>query len=287
MSSKPGIIVGVHGLENKPPPDETMRGWKAAINEGLSRNCGHHHQDIPFKLVYWADLRNDEPLIRDEIKEPYQTAPGEGPFPGPDTGKRLSINTVAAQIYRGLDWLQTQTGFTPVDDTILKARFDDLWRYQAGTTFARQARQRLRERIEAVAGHRILLVAHSMGALIAYDVLRHLEQDARSVRIKHFVTIGAPLGLAKVRSKIAAEHGAVRMPNNVGQWSNLSDKRDLATVADTISKDYAPNDSGTRVRDVAVLNAYHLPNGKPCHHTAFGYLRSPEFSEMVRRLLGI
>ena len=203
----------------------------------------------------------------------------------PPEDDRWSTTTIVEHVYKGLGWIQAKTGFTPVDDLILKTRFDDLWRYQSGTTFARHVRQRLCEHIKALAGHRILLVAHSMGALIAYDVLRLLERDAPSVWVEHFVTIGSPLGLAEVRLKIAAEHGAVRTPNNVGQWSNLSDKLDAATVADTLSRDYAPSDHGVGIRDVAVLNAYHRPNGKPYHHMSFGYLRSPEFSEIVRSVL--
>jgi hypothetical protein len=284
-SSKPSIIVGVHGLENKPPLGDAMRAWKSAISEGLVRNCGYDQGEIPFDLVYWADLRNDQPLVPDEIEEPYRPDPGSGPFPKPDADDRWSTTTIVEHVYKGLGWIQAKTGFTPFDDLILKAGFDDLWRYQSGTTFARQVRQRLCEHIKALAGHRILLVAHSMGALIAYDGLRLLERDAPSVWVDHFVTIGSPLGLAEVRLKIAAEHGAVRTPNNVGQWSNLSDKRDAATVADTLSADYAPSEHGVGIRDVAVLNAYRRPNGKPYHHMSFGYLRSPEFSEIVRSVL--
>lgn len=35
---RPSVIVGIHGLANKPPVDEKTRWWKAAIAEGLARN---------------------------------------------------------------------------------------------------------------------------------------------------------------------------------------------------------------------------------------------------------
>jgi hypothetical protein len=284
-TSKPGIILGIHGLENEPPLDETIRSWKASISEGLARNSSCDQLDIPFEFVYWADLRYGQPLAPDQIEEPYHPDPGHGPFPGPELGGGQSINTLLEQVYKGLDWIQTKTGFTPIDDLILKTRFEDLWRYQSETTFAQEVRGRLYERLQAVAGHRILLVAHSMGSLIAYDVLRLLERDAPSVWVDHLVTLGSPLGMAEVRLKIADEHGAVRTPNNVGHWSNLSDKRDLATLADTLSKVYASSDCGVSIRDVAILNAYHRPNGAPYHRMSYGYLRSPEFSEIVRSVL--
>ncbi|MBB2961455.1 hypothetical protein FHU13_001839 [Methylobacterium sp. R2-1] len=35
------------------------------------------------------------------------------------------------------------------------------------------------------------------------------------MRIEHLVTAGSPLGLAKVKLKFEAEHGTLRVPNNV------------------------------------------------------------------------
>ena len=32
---RPSVIVGIHGLANKPPVDEKTRWWHAAIAEGL------------------------------------------------------------------------------------------------------------------------------------------------------------------------------------------------------------------------------------------------------------
>ena len=142
-------------------------------------------------------------------------------------------------------------------------------------------RARLCDRIKAQAGRRILLVAHSMGSIIAYDALRMLERDAPSVRIEHLVTLGSPLGLAEVKLKVVAEHGAVRTPNNVGRWTNLADKRDVATVAGELAQDFAPNDQGVGICDVAVINEYRGPTGAPNHHKSYGYLRTPELSEIA------
>lgn len=277
------MIIGIHGLENKPPLDEKMRWWKAALVEGLKRNCGSKADEIPFEFVYWADLRYNRPILSDENKEPYHPDPGTGPFPRPDLDETQPVNAVLETVYEGLDWVQSKTGVTPVDDIILKTRFDDLWHYQSETGFAQEVRGRLCVRIKASSGQPVLLVAHSMRSIIAYDALRMLERDEPSVLVDHFVTLGSPLGLAEVKLKVAEEHGEVRVPNNVGRWTNLADRRDIATVAGGLADDYAPNRHGASVRDSAVVNAYRRPNGEPNHHKSYGYLRTPELSAIALR----
>ena len=188
---------------------------------------------------------------------------------------------IVSKVYRGLAALQTATGATPVDDAILEHRFDDLWHYHSETPFAWHVRRRLIDVLERLAGRRVLLAAHSMGSIIAYDALRMLERENPSVQVEHLVTLGSPLGLAEVRAKIAEENGAARVPNNIDRWTNLADNRDLAAVAGKLVEVFARNDRGVGVNDMAVVNAYLRPNGSANRHKSYGYLRTPEFSEVA------
>jgi hypothetical protein len=52
------VIIGIHGLANKPPRDEKMGWWKRALIEGLKRNCSKTTDELSFDFVYWADLRS-------------------------------------------------------------------------------------------------------------------------------------------------------------------------------------------------------------------------------------
>ena len=45
---RPSIIIGIHGLANKPPVDEKTRWWKAAIAEGLDQNEGMAGAEFAF-----------------------------------------------------------------------------------------------------------------------------------------------------------------------------------------------------------------------------------------------
>lgn len=275
------VIIGIHGLANKPPADEKTRWWEAAIAEGLTRNEGIADPRFSFEFVYWADLRYDAPLTEDDNREPYRPYDGDGPLPGGDEAPTLTANDVLAPVYAGIDALEEATGVTLVDDVILENRFDDLWHYHAERNFAQAVRSRLIERLRAHRHHRILLVAHSMGSVIAYDALRHLERDDPSLRIDHLVTAAAPLGLAKVKLKFESEHGALRVPNNVSAWTNLADGEDVVAIMGRLAADYGPNDAGVRIADRRVLNCYLRPDASPNHHKSYGYLRTPEFSRVA------
>ncbi len=275
------LVIGIHGLANKPPKEEKRKWWKAAIEEGLERNLGAA-RDFAFDFVYWADIRNDIPLDDDHNHEPYRRDEGVGPFPAHDPeASEAEKLTLGDRLYRGIEWVQEKTGLTPVDDTLIEYRLDDLWGYLEDAAFRSEARGRLRAVIEAHAGARILLAAHSMGALIAYDVLRIMEREGAGVDVAHLVTLGAPLGLAEVRLKMQEEHGDLRVPGNVRRWSNLIDRADVATYGEDIGDAYRPNGAGIRAEDVAVINAYRRPDGAENRHKSYGYLRTPEFSRAV------
>ena len=72
------IIIGIHGLGNKPPKDLLKSWWYKSICEGL-RKVNRFSYKPPFEIVYWADkpLNN---LITDPenpyyLDEPYTPAP--------------------------------------------------------------------------------------------------------------------------------------------------------------------------------------------------------------------
>ncbi|GJD98030.1 hypothetical protein [Methylobacterium iners] len=281
MKERLGVIIGIHGLANKPPVDEKTRWWKAAITEGLARNQGLTGAEFAFEFVYWADLRYEAPLQGDAIIEPYLPHGGKGPLPSGEDAPPLTGQDVLATVYEGIDRIEEATGITLVDDLILEHRFDDLWHYHVEQDFAQQVRARLIERLHQFHEHRILLFAHSMGSVIAYDALRLLERDEPGLTVDHLVTAGSPLGLAKVKLKVEGECGGVRVPNNVRQWTNLADPNDIVTVTGALGSDYGPNNSGVEVIDQRVVNDYCRPNGEANHHKSYGYLRTPEFSHIA------
>ena len=65
---KKRIIIGIHGLGNKPPKRVLQAWWKKSIQDGLKR-IGDTTTQFKFELVYWANILHTEaldPKIRDE-----------------------------------------------------------------------------------------------------------------------------------------------------------------------------------------------------------------------------
>jgi hypothetical protein len=97
------VIIGIHGLANKPPADEKSRWWKTALAEGLTRNEGLADPDFSFEFVYWADLRYETPLSEDDNREPYRPYDGEGPLPAGDEAPTVTAKDVLAPVYAGIE----------------------------------------------------------------------------------------------------------------------------------------------------------------------------------------
>ena len=87
------IIVGIHGLANKPTKEKLAEWWKRSISEGLEKNCGIANAEFDFQMVHWADLLYKYPVHQNnDFKfdklfndEPYIDG-GGGPFERYDDG---------------------------------------------------------------------------------------------------------------------------------------------------------------------------------------------------------
>ena len=73
------VIIGIHGLKNKPSENTLKRWWIESIKQGLL--CvGEKKISFDFDFVYWADLNYqqvlDENILDPEnplyVKNPYQ-----------------------------------------------------------------------------------------------------------------------------------------------------------------------------------------------------------------------
>jgi len=288
MPAPPSVIIGIHGLANKPPSVDKPEYWKRALIEGLKRNCGKTTNELSFDFVYWADLRYPAPIAYSENPEYYYEDPGIGPFPAYHTDKWAEIINKASEIVgTEVNFLDVHTGVTKVGDFVLERELQDLAAYYADAGFRETVRGRLTDKLKLYRGSRIMLIGHSMGSIIAYDVLRLLGRNDPQFSVDHFVTIGSPLGMPHVKYKISQENDLVRTPSIAGRWTNFADRRDVVAIEAKLGDDYEPNDQGVKVADVPVINAYRSPldrdpPDKPNYHKSYGYLRTPELSNVVR-----
>ena len=278
------VIIGIHGLNNKPAKDVLRRFWENSLAEGLLRN---HTLDIPspVQLIYWADIQHQKPLSEEEDTEPYVKASGGGTLPlyDPDRSDKFRI-FLEKWGGRKIDKVKDLASLDEPVEGLLGIKLMDLRDYYSDEEKRTRMRARLSDLLIQHQNDKIFLIAHSMGSIIAYDVLRQFEKTKPS-KVEHFVTIGSPLGLPFVTQKIRQEFGATRSPENVQRWTNIADPRDRVAIDCSLSDEYTANASGIKPQDILVHNGYISPSGDKNNHKIYGYLRAPEFSDIIREFL--
>ena len=304
------VIVGIHGLANKPDKQTLAEWWEAAIREGLDKNCGERNADFEYVTVYWADLlykysqHQDPDFDFDDLHNEQVYSPA--PAGALKRYKERWMDDARAAVLGGggtvLDAVKERFGLGSVADWLLDRKMRDLAYYYDATHRLRardgqmkQARLVLMDELSNVLlplkGRRLMLIAHSMGTIISYDVLRDLGRRDRDFPLHHYVTIGSPLGMPHVKANIHRERSyardAVRTPTVVTErWVNYADRRDPVTIDTHLRDDFGENDAGVRVEDDIVINDYVGPKGDRDSHKSYGYLRTPELWEHIRDFLG-
>ncbi len=294
------IIIGIHGLGNKPSKKILEKWWKLAMIEGLKTN-GYNIALPKFKLVYWADIMYDKPQSISEknedspefLHEKYIKATGNFPIETHSTRKNI-VDFIGKQLNRIFLNKDLSLNYSYITDAIVRKYFKDLdIYYKQNCTIENEKlcrvkdliRMRLINMLEKYKTDKIMLVSHSMGSIIAFDVLNY---QAPNIPIDTFVTAGSPLGFPVVMSKIAAEQKQM-FPHEVSMltpqsitknWYNFSDILDKVALNYKLADDFKINKNGVFPIDFLVVNNYEI-NGKRNPHKSYGYLRTPEFAKVL------
>ncbi|MCK4817684.1 hypothetical protein KA005_18085 [bacterium] len=295
------IIIGIHGLGNKPPFHTLQKWWEMSIGDGLS-SINHPFPLFNFKFVYWANFIYSEPL---DLKEKNVEHPLflEDPYSPEGKIERGKLEPLQKRIR---DYLEKQLdklllnedlsiNFSSISDFIIRHFFHDLDIYYSSNLqdkdrsnyLAREAiRGNLADMLRSHRNDEILIIAHSMGSIIAYDVLTKIVPD---ITVDTFVTCGSPLGIPVIMNKIKAEQQDKEVPLSVPEnitrhWYNLSDLRDRVAINYNLADDYQNNLKGVAIIDKQVHNTYEF-SGEKNPHKSYGYLRTPEMSEIIYTFL--
>ncbi len=293
------IIIAVHGLGNKPDRKLLEKWWIEAIKEGLEQ-IGKPVKIPMFKMIYWADILYSDPLdekITDKkhplyFHEKYVRSKGNSHTEAGMTRQKFQslMEEAMDNIFLNDDY---SLNFSGITDKILKKYFSDLHIYYSinGTDLEGKVyrtkdliRKRIASAIKKYKNYDIFLISHSMGSIIAFDVLKFMLPE---IRINTFATIGSPLGLPVVLGKIAAENKiyskeiSMTTPESVKKhWYNFSDPLDNIAFDFRLSDDFNQNSSNIKPVDFIVSNNYEI-EGIRNPHKSYGYLRSPRFSEIL------
>jgi hypothetical protein len=307
-------ITFVHGIANKPPRDVLLEQWRNALSDNGGLNLSR--MGLTSEMVYWADMFHATPARTRAGLESLGAADGSVDPTVVDTAWMDDINAEEAAFVRRL---ATETGVDltlPPDPPVPPDPFDEsgatpellppatarnlmrtflfeVYHYlfdaeftpRAGETFRirRDVRARVLDALRAGAerpGPHIL-VGHSLGSVIAYDVL---TADLGAPPVDGFLTLGSPLGLSEVQHCLkpvwTRRDGwpAARLGTN--RWCNVSDGLDpvCGGLAWKIARDFL--DAGRkRVLDVPATNE------GAWRHSAVKYLRQQVLRNELRAML--
>jgi hypothetical protein len=266
------IVVYVHGNGNKVRKDLLKRQWDQAL---FGRDAGDAS-----RMAYWAPLLHPSPLpdpAFDEIELPAETM-AEAPMSGGELESYVREMTYTAEaVVDGEQREEEWTEVVPLPRAarialfrrVVEVTFKDVHAY-----FFRDYAERMRAVVrEAIAGieEPFVMVAHSLGTIIAYDVLR--EEAHRSLDLPLLVTVGSPLGVQEIQDLITTP---LEVPAGVQSWLNASDLRDVVALDHTLKPEYDPPD---RCTDITVTN------GSANHHGIREYLAAPAVRDAIHAVL--
>ena len=146
-------------------------------------------------------------------------------------------------------------------------------------------KQQLRKKLNN--NERVLLIAHSMGSVIAYDALwelSHLEHVEGKVDL---LTLGSPLGLNYVQRRLMGNRyaGIKKYPTNIRSWINVSAVGDITSLDRTFADDYYEMLELGIIDNIedhcdGIYNFFHNDEGLNCHRS-YGYLVNPAVGKVI------
>lgn len=80
-----------------------------------------------------------------------------------------------------------------------------------------------------------VVVAHSLGTVVGYTLLRRLAKEGQAWRMPLLITLGSPLGIRAVRSKLRP----IGHPACVTKWFNAYDPNDVVSLNPLDDKNFA------------------------------------------------
>jgi hypothetical protein len=276
LASRPPAILGVHGVRNfrRGTPGEaakTVAGiWRTAISTALKR-AGDPDAGPDVTMAYYADILPRKCCGAGRLDD---LGPEADLFARewlvdlfPDTDVRRLRTVPLSQAFGAVaerhNWDRRHT-------EIFVALFvHEVTAYLSHPEAGAAARARFADALAETSAR--VVVAHSLGSIVAYEALwarPELEVDL-------LITLGSPLAMpGAVRSHLASVPtlGRGGRPPGVARWVNLADRDDIVAVSSGGIRSTFP---GVDLDDSTITDAFRF-------HQAGNYLAHPRLGHVLR-----
>lgn len=128
-------------------------------------------------------------------------------------------------------------------------------------------------------GVETVVVSHSLGTVVSYNVLRQQADDC-GWNIVKFITLGSPLAVTEIRKTIQKLKPPVRCPACVGSWFNAMDERDVVALYPLDTQSFPLNPTMP-----AIENKRDVRNKTQNRHGISGYLDDREVAKRIHDAL--
>lgn len=284
-------LIMVHGRSQEgKDPDLLKQEWIDALHYGCARAKVKIPSDTVIEFPYYGDLLADlvvqagtplgreinakgpnpdsEAALRGEILAEIATHAGIT-----ESDVRLELGNAPVQKGPG-NWEWVQAIIRTVDHIPgLNSRFIDAFTRDVYVYLTFPA---VRARIDAVVAAALgdgpcVVLAHSLGTVVTYNVLRTRQTDPRYPRL---ITVGSPLGIKAIKQHL---NKPLVSPPCVKHWFNAYDDRDLVALAPLDNRNFGVSPP--------IENKSDVQNFTDNRHGIAGYLADPVVAQKIAQWL--
>jgi Alpha/beta hydrolase of unknown function (DUF900) len=278
------LILYIPGLKPKPEPGLHRKALRRCLLAGLEKADPKVASEVAagdnaFDIVSWTydfygehrDMALDAPSIAALLKKEAA-----------DAADKASARSWRRRILRSLYHIGDRLPFLipRLADENIALHLRDLRRYVSNDNdIADNIRRQLKVALQAAAKSKrpVLLLAHSMGTVIAWDALWQMSREQKvDFKLDLLITLGSPLGQRYIQRRLLGRDavGDERYPSNIRHWINIAAVGELTALDRELFTDFEE----MRKRGlVSAIDDYEVENwyrdrGALNVHAEYGYL---------------
>jgi hypothetical protein len=284
-------LILIHGRDQQgKDPSKLKKEWLDTLKIGLSKNSLKLPEEVNVIFPFYGDLLD---ALSKDITNPnsisgvvakgsivekqllfYFEMLSEVALNAEIDDKQISELIVGPQEKGPLNWEWIQAIIRALDantsfgNSSLKKFTYDVFVYLTIPAIKRQINDFI---LSSVKEGPTVVVGHSLGSVVGYNVLQELKEK----NVKKYITIGSPLGLNSIKSQL---NTPLTMPSSVTNgWYNAFDERDFVALNPLDKKSFNISPS--------IVNNHHVKNQTDNRHGIIGYLNDGTVAKEIYKSL--